>query len=54
MAAATTTDNLGPLRTLEGHTSIVLCCAFSSDGSLLATTSWNRTAKLWKIPQKTL
>ena len=32
---------------LQGHTSVVNSCAFSPDGSLLATTSWDKTTKLW-------
>jgi hypothetical protein len=32
---------------LTGHTDAVLGVAFSPDGKLLATTSWDRTARLW-------
>ncbi|KAI0441679.1 hypothetical protein F4803DRAFT_551929 [Xylaria telfairii] len=35
------------LHTLEGHTSEVLSVAFSSDGSLLASGSWDSTVQLW-------
>jgi WD40 repeat protein len=36
-----------PLRTLQGHTSIVWGVAFSPDGKLLASASKDGTAKVW-------
>ena len=35
--------------TLEGHTSLVLSVAFNSIGTILATGSWDNTAKLWRF-----
>ncbi|HWR46544.1 MAG TPA: pentapeptide repeat-containing protein, partial [Pseudonocardiaceae bacterium] len=35
------------LRVLSGHTGLVHGVAFSPDGALLATTSWDNTARLW-------
>jgi len=32
---------------LVGHTNMVTCVVFSPDGSRIATTSWDRTIKLW-------
>jgi WD40 repeat protein len=37
------------LRTLTGHTGWVTSVAFSPDGSLLASGSWDRTIKLWRV-----
>ncbi len=33
---------------LLGHTDLVVCLAFSPDGSTLASGSWDRTIRLWK------
>jgi WD40 repeat protein len=37
------------IRTLEGHTSYVEFVAFSADGKLLASGSFDSTLKLWDI-----
>src|SRR5262249_12492636 len=34
-------------KVLTGHTDTVSCAAFSGDGKLLATGSWDKTIKLW-------
>jgi WD40 repeat protein len=38
--------------TLKGHTATVTSVAFSPDGQSLATSSVNRTIKIWKLPKK--
>ncbi|MEK6289226.1 MAG: DUF4062 domain-containing protein [Acidobacteriota bacterium] len=35
------------LMTLEGHTSFVVGCAFSPDGSRVVSASWDNTLKVW-------
>jgi len=37
------------IRTFEGHTSWVWSVAFSPDGKLLASGSWDETIKLWEV-----
>eukprot|EP00727_Mastigamoeba_balamuthi_P010590 m51a1_g6153 putative wd40 repeat-containing protein (676) ;mRNA; f:307854-310445 len=39
---------LRPTLTLYGHTSEVTCCVFSPDGTALATSSDDRTLRLWR------
>lgn len=40
------------LTTLEGHTDVVPSLAFSPDGRLLASGSYDRTIKLWSLPRR--
>jgi WD40 repeat protein len=35
--------------TLTGHSDRVYTLAFSPDGKILATGSWDKTVKLWKL-----
>ncbi|MBK7411739.1 MAG: choice-of-anchor D domain-containing protein [Ignavibacteria bacterium] len=44
-----TADTIGESLTLKGHTDIVCGVAFSPDGSRIATTSLDRTAKIWDV-----
>jgi ribosome assembly protein 4 len=41
-------DTGTPRHTLQGHTSWVLCVAFSPDGTMIATGSNDRTVRVWE------
>jgi WD40 repeat protein len=36
-------------RTLQGHTADINCLAYSPDGSLLASGSWDNSLRLWRV-----
>ena len=49
-SAATKTSYRGaPVTTLSGHVDAVLCCCFSPDGKLLATSSSDRSVMIWEV-----
>jgi|GEM_PF-6732932 len=43
-----------PIRTLRGHTSPVNSVAFSPDGRIIASGSWDETIKLWRVSDGSL
>jgi hypothetical protein len=47
-------DTLAAVRTLSGHTDWVYTVAFSPDGNLVASGSWNGEVKVWKVADGTL
>ncbi len=42
-------DLLKRVAILEGHAGPVLCCAFTQDGNLLASASWDCTVRIWDV-----
>jgi WD40 repeat protein len=42
------------LATLRSHTNAVKCVAYSPDGKMLASGSWDGTAKIWDVSGVTL
>ncbi len=36
-----------PVRTIRGHSGPLTCVAYHPDGTMIATSSWDRTIKLW-------
>lgn len=49
--AATKTSYKGALEaTVSGHKDAVLCCAFSPNGKMLATSSADRSVMIWEVP----
>ena len=47
-------DTLAAVRSLTGHSDWVYAIAFSPDGNLIASGSWNGEVKVWKVADGTL
>src|SRR3954452_508528 len=47
ISLAATVAQMPPAAELKGHTALVYSIAFSPDGKLLATASFDNTVKLW-------
>jgi mono/diheme cytochrome c family protein len=47
-------DTGAALKTLPGHTDWVYALALSSDGTLVASGSWNGEVKIWKVAEGTV
>ncbi|MDW8030108.1 MAG: WD40 repeat domain-containing protein, partial [Armatimonadota bacterium] len=43
-----------PIKTLTGHTDSVTSVSFSPDGQILASGSWDKTIKLWRVSDGSL
>jgi WD40 repeat protein len=43
-------DHVGELRALPGHSEPVQSISFNADSNLLASASWDNTVRLWEIP----
>ncbi len=49
MISVDTVDRMERLHTLSGHSARVMALAFSGDGVYLASSSIDRTIKLWEV-----
>src|SRR5262249_36977260 len=47
-------DTMAAVKTMNGHSDWVYAVAFSPDGNLLASGSWNGEVKVWKVADGSL